>query len=103
MTFNSPSSQNSSPDRTTKEKPVLNFRQSRKITFMSVIKSKSSKVEEVVEDAPSYTRIKYSMPIIARQGEPNEGLLSGRAVEIKEEVSQVDRNNDNEEFDQIEN
>ena len=101
MTFNSPSSQNSSPDRTTKEKPVLNFRQSRKITLM--VRSKPSKVEEVVEDAPSYTKIKYSMPIIARQGEPNEGLLSGRAVEIKEEVSQVDRNNDNEEFDQIEN
>jgi hypothetical protein len=101
MTFNSPSSQNSSPDRTTKEKPVLNFRQSRKITVMA--RSNPSKVEEVVEDAPSYTRIKYSMPIIARQGEPNEGLLSGRAVEIKEEVSLVDRNNDNEEFDQIEN
>ena len=43
------------------------------------------------------------MPITARQGEPKECLLSGRAVEIKEEVSQVDRNNDNEEFDQIEN
>jgi hypothetical protein len=43
------------------------------------------------------------MPTSARQREPKEGLLSGRAVEIKEEVSQVDRNNDNEEFDQIEN
>ena len=103
MTFNSPSSQNSSPDCIIKGGPVLKFSQSRKINLTSVAKPKPSKVEEVVEDAPSYTKIKYSMPITARQGEPKECLLSGRAVEIKEEVSQVDRNNDNEEFDQIEN
>ena len=39
------------------------------------------------------------MPITARQGEPKECLLSGRAVEIKEEVSQVDRNSKDENVD----